>query len=175
MDALHTAFLELIEHKPLDQITIKEITTAAGVSYPTFFRRCAGKEDLLHNIATEEVRTLLSLGKQAVLEDGYNATSISMFNYVKSRRKLWKTLLTGGATSAIRAEFMRIASSIAETRPPSAPHIPVDLAIPLVTSGIMEVLTWWMNQPEDCPAEEAANLYETLVVDPVMARHSRLS
>ncbi|MCJ2180252.1 TetR/AcrR family transcriptional regulator [Novosphingobium album (ex Hu et al. 2023)] len=171
MAALQDAVLELLEQKPFEQITIKEITSLAGVSYPTFFRRCAGKAELLNTIATDEVRKLLSLGQHAIAEYDEAASSIAMFTYVNSRRKLWKTLLTGGAKAAIRDEFMRISLSIAATRKYPETKLPIDLAVPLVTGGIIEILTWWLNQPEDCPAERASQFYDELVVAPVMARN----
>src|SRR6202008_4264211 len=39
IDALRSAFLTLIEHKPRDQISIKEIAEVADLGYQTFFRR----------------------------------------------------------------------------------------------------------------------------------------
>ena len=57
--ALRTALLELLNTKPLEQILIKEITTQANVSYPVFFRQFANVEELLADVATEQVRNLL--------------------------------------------------------------------------------------------------------------------
>lgn len=171
MAALQNAFLELLERKSLDEITIREITDAAGVNYTTFFRRCAGKPELLNNIAAMEVRNLLSLGEEAMMVGGPEATSLSMFAYVQARRKLWKTLLTGGARSAIREEFMRISGSFAATHLHEDPPIPIDLAVALATSSIIEILTWWLRQPDDYPAEEVSRLYDTIVVDAI--RHAR--
>jgi AcrR family transcriptional regulator len=56
--ALRTALLTLIDQRLFDQITIRDITNAAGVSYPVFFRRYATKDDLLEDVAAEEVRAL---------------------------------------------------------------------------------------------------------------------
>lgn len=52
--------LTLIETMPLDEISIKNITETAGVSYPTFFRRFARKEELLEDIAAAEANEVLS-------------------------------------------------------------------------------------------------------------------
>ncbi len=41
------ALLELLERQPLEAITIREITDAAGVGYATFYRHYATKAALL--------------------------------------------------------------------------------------------------------------------------------
>lgn len=171
MVALQEALLGLIDLKPFDEIAIKDITEAAGISYPTFFRRCASKAELLNQIAAEEVQNLLTLGEEAMLLHPSEATSLSMFDYVASKRTLWRTLLTGGAKAAIRDEFMKIAGSIAASRTAKNPWIPLELSVPFVTSGIIEVLTWWLGQPDDCPIELASDYYDSLVVAPIMDRH----
>lgn len=167
LDALRSAFLELIERKPLEQISIREITEAAGLSYPTFFRRFASKEALLEDIATEEVRRLLGLGHMAIDKRSGEESGAALCAYVQEHRKLWATLLTGGAASAMRKEFMRVAKEIATTRPRANPWLPVELAVAFVTSGIFEILAWWMRQPEDYPVENVARLFDALIVDSV--------
>jgi AcrR family transcriptional regulator len=164
IDALRAAFLALIERKPLDQIFIKEITDEAGLSYPTFFRRFASKEELLEDIATEEVRTLLSLGQSAMNRKATGSSRL-MLEYVQERRTLWTALLTGGAASAMRQEFMRVAREIATSGPRANPWIPLDLAVAFVASGIFEILAWWMRQPADYPLDNVITLFNALIVD----------
>jgi AcrR family transcriptional regulator len=164
IEALRAGFLALIERKPLDQIFIKEITDEAGLSYPTFFRRFASKEDLLEHIAAEEVRTLLSLG-QSAMDRKAAGSSRRMLEYVQDHRKLWTVLLTGGAASAMRQEFMRVAREIASAGPRINPWIPLDLAVSFVANGIFEILAWWMRQPADYPLENVLKLFDALIVD----------
>jgi AcrR family transcriptional regulator len=164
IDAMRAAFLALIERKSLDQISIREITDEAALSYPTFFRRFGSKEDLLEHIAAEEVRTLLSLGRPAMNRNA-GGSPRHMLEYVQEHRKLWSALLTGGAASAMRQEFMRVARQIAESGPRINPWIPLDLAVPFVASSIFEVLAWWMRQPDDYPLDNVIKLFNVLIVD----------
>src|SRR5579864_7490517 len=60
-EALRRAFLELLETKALDQITIQQITERAGVGYVTFFRHHGTKEALLNEIAAAQIRRLVDL------------------------------------------------------------------------------------------------------------------
>jgi len=166
IEALQSALLELVEHKAFEQIAIKDITETAGVSYPTFFRRFASKEDLLDHVAAEEVRHLLELGNQTI--GGQDPRSAKLIcEYVEAHRQLWTTLLTGGATAAMRAAFTREARVIAGTNERQNPWLPIDLAVPFVTNGLFEVLAWWLRQPDDYSAQKASALYDTVVVDAI--------
>lgn len=166
VDALRAALLELLECKPFDQILIREITDAAGLSYPTFFRRFVHKEELLEDIAAEEVRKLLGLGHTALEQQLSAGSAEAMCRYVHEQRRLWKTLLTGGAANAMGEEFKRIAGEFSSVRPRANPWIPIDLALPFVTSGVFEILAWWMRQPDDYPVENVISLFDALIIEP---------
>ncbi len=167
-EALRDALLRLLEEREFEQIAIREITTAASVSYPVFFRQFARKEDLLADIATAEVRGLLGLGQ---LMDGGGAEQkhglLAMCRYVEQRRSLWKTLLTTGAASEMRGEFARISAEIATTQPRANPWLPVELASSFVAAAIFEILAWWLNQPEDYPIRNVVKILNALVARPL--------
>ncbi len=172
LDALRSAFLELIASRPLSEISIKEICDQAGLSYPTFYRRFAGKEELLARIATDEVRLLLQLGLAAAKRGEGGSSAKAMCEYIEAHRSLWRTLLTGGAADAMRQEFMLLSREVAETQPRSNPWLPVDLAVPFVSSGIFEILAWWMKQPDSYPTSNVIKLIDALVIDNTARRRS---
>ena len=167
INALRKALLELIEEKPLAEISIREITDTAGVSYPTFFRRFSSKEALLEDIATKEVQHLLSLGNKSTLAVRTPQSGEAICKYVQEHRQRWKTLLTGGAASSMREEFIRVAEEISRDTPRANPWLPIDLAVPFSTNCIFEILTWWLRQPDDYPLKNVVKLMDILVVDPL--------
>lgn len=166
-DALRRALLELAETAQFDQISIRDITTAAEVSYPVFYRRYASKEDLLRDVAEEEVRRLLSLSSSAG-DDGPAAAEnmVPLCEYVHAHRKLWKALLTSGVAPVMRTEFMRIARDVPPSQHKRKSTIPHDLALAYVTGGIFEILAWWLGQPEDYPIDKVAKFLNALVIQP---------
>jgi AcrR family transcriptional regulator len=164
-EALRGALLALIEARPLDQISIRDITVAAGVSYPVFFRRYASKEELLEDIATEEVRHLLALSLP-IFEDEAQVESLwTLCRYVDGHRAQWTRLLTGGAAPAMRAEFIRIAREIGER---GESWLPVELAAPFVVGGLFEILAWWLSQPADYPMGNVVKFLDALIVRSVI-------
>lgn len=165
VEALREALLELLKTKRFDQVEIKDITDTAGVSYRTFFRRFASKEELLEEIATAEVRNLLMLGEAAMGSHEGRGSVQNMCEYVQQHRRLWTVLLLGGGASAMREEFMRVARTIALERPRANPWLPVELAVTFVTNGIFDIFAWWLGQPEDYPIEKVVKLFNALIVD----------
>jgi AcrR family transcriptional regulator len=163
-DALRAALLSLVEQRPLEQISIRDITAQAGLSYQVFFRRYASKEELLEDIATDEVRRLLSLSRPMFEAKQHDESLRALCDYVNEHRSLWTRLLTGGAAPAMRREFKRIAAEIGRGRERTNPWLPTDLAETFVVSGLFEILSWWLRQPADYPVENVVKIIDVLIV-----------
>lgn len=163
-EALQEALLALIAERDLDQISIRDITLRAEVSYPVFFRRYASKEQLLEDIATAEVRNLLSLSLPIFEANRQEESLQALCRYVDEHRPLWTRLLTGGAMSAMRKEFTRIAAEISATLDTADAWLPIDLSAPFFAGGMFEILGWWLRQPEDYPIENVVRIIRALII-----------
>ncbi|NGY04993.1 TetR/AcrR family transcriptional regulator [Solimonas terrae] len=167
-EALRAAMLELLESKPLEQISIRDIVAAAGIGYTTFFRHHPTKEALLDELAAEEIRRLVDLTLPVMDAGSEMAASIAVCAYVDERRALWTTLLTGGAAAALREEFLRIAQDLATVRSQPGDWPPVEVATRLLVGGTIELLAWWLRQPEPLPGSEIARIHHDIVILPVL-------
>jgi AcrR family transcriptional regulator len=167
-EALRQALLQLLNQKPFEQITIREITAAAGVGYTTFFRHHPGKEDLLNDIAADEIKRLIELAVPVLDTTDVRAASLAFCSKVAEHRTLWATLLTGGAASVLREEFMRLSREIAASRSAGDNWLPPDVGVILSTSGTIELLTWWLKQENPISVEKLATIYERIVISPVV-------
>lgn len=163
-EALRSALLRLVAERPFDQISIRDITVRAGVSYPVFFRRYETKEELLADIAAEQVQRLLTLTLPIFNAHMQEESLRALCGYVEDHRLLWTRLLTGGAGPAMREEFKRIAKEIGGTQPRINPWLPTELAASFVVSGLFEILAWWLSQPSDYPVENVVKIIDTLIV-----------
>ncbi len=166
--ALRQALLDLVDDKPLDQISIREITAAAGIGYNTFFRHYTDKEALVMAVATDELERLIELCITTLDATDSARASTALCDYVGEHDVLWSTLLTGGATNLLREEFIRLLRERAASRISATSTSPVEIGIRLVAVGTLEFLGWWLEQPRRMPAAEVAKIYERLVVTPVV-------
>jgi AcrR family transcriptional regulator len=169
-EALRRAFLALLEVKPLDQITIQDIASCAGVGYVTFFRHHATKDSLLREIATDQIQRLVDLSLAALDRSNSNvrAASLALCAYVDQHRALWTTLLTGGAAAVLREEFIRLSGVVAEKRTPPDSWLSAEIGGILTVSSTLELLTWWLRQKEPLPIEDIADIHERIIILPVM-------
>lgn len=167
-EALRNALLELLDVKSLEQITIREIAAEAGVGYTTFFRHHPTKEALLNDIAADEIRQLIELSVNVLDTTDIKAATLTLCRYVAEHRELWSTLLTGGAASTLREEFIRLSQEVAAARGEWSDWLPTDVGVILVSSGTIELLAWWLKQADPIPVEQLATIYERLVVSPVV-------
>lgn len=167
-EALRQAFMELLEVKPLDQITIREIAAAADVGYTTFFRHYSAKDEILDEIAADQIRSLVDLTLPILDAADTRASCLAMCNYVDRHRALWTTLLTGGAASTLRAEFIRVSEEVAAERGPSTDWLPPDIGTILSVSVTVELLAWWLRQSDPLPASRIAEILDRVMIGPTV-------
>jgi AcrR family transcriptional regulator len=173
--ALRTALLALLERMQLDQITVRDIVAEADVGYATFFRHHASKEELLNEIAAEQVGCLMDLTMPLLDPTDTRVSCLALCEYVNQHRVLWSALLTGGAAAALRAEFIRLARDGAVGKRTSD-WIPVELGTVYGVGATIEILTWWLRTPAgDYTPEQVAEFLDRLVVAPATSAGRSIS
>lgn len=166
--ALRAGLLELLETEAFEKISVREIVDAAGVGYNTFFRHYSDKEAMLRDIAEEEIRQLVSLAVPVLdARDTYSAC-LALCTYVSDNRKLWRTLLSGGASGALRDEFVRISREVAESRMTGKDWLPIEIAVILTTTGTFALLGWWLSECDGMAPEAVARIHQRVVMSPVI-------
>lgn len=165
--ALRQTLLDLIDSKPLEQISIREIAAAAGIGYNTFFRHYTDKEVLLREIVTDELSELIELSVNTLDASDSTGAATALCQFVADHDELWSTLLNGGAANVLRDEFIRLLHETAPSRISATAILPADIGIKLVAVGTLELLSWWLALPERLPVDQLAQIYEQLVLNPV--------
>ena len=170
--ALHQALLALLEEKPFDAITVRDLSARAGIGYATFFRHYPSKAALLDDVAADDIRELLDLGLAQLETVDTRAGAQTFFRHVDEKRALWSALLTGGAAGRMREEFIRQAgaqaSAIASTQQNNGSWLPEDLKVIFGVGAAVEILAWWLYRGREYSVEQAAEILDRLVVSPMM-------
>lgn len=165
--ALRDAMLELLDHRPLESISIPEIAESAGVGYTTFYRHYQSVNDLLNEIATTEIRQLIETAVPAYERTDPHTATLIMCCHIAEHRQLWRTLLTGGAASKLREEFVRVTEEIATVVPTRLDWLPPELGMFHAASSTIEVIGWWLKQEQPMPVEQLATVLEKLIFRPI--------
>lgn len=171
-EALHRAMLTLLESTPLDQITIRDIAAVSGVGYTTYFRHYPTKEALFEAIAEDVVQEIFNLSMPILASEDLQAASRALFKYVQEHSKVWTTLLTGGASGAIREQFLKSARAVARNMAADDGWMPPEMGVILIVSGTIEMLSWWLQQRRPLPIAQIAEIHIQVVVAPAIAATS---
>jgi AcrR family transcriptional regulator len=167
--ALCGALLALLEERPFEQITVREITRKAAVGYATFFRRYPDKEALLNDLAAGEIAALTAVTVPILFAADSGAACRALCAYVGERQKLWTALLTGGAAGTVREAFIHEAKQVAASHPNPDTWLPGDLRVAYAAGGVVDVLAWWLQQEPPPAADRVAGILDRLVIAPTMA------
>ncbi len=167
--ALRDALLVLLEEQAFENIKVKEITTRAGVGYATFFRRYDDKDDLLHDLASQEIHKLLMMTLPILYSVDSEASTRALCAYVWEHRVVWKALLTGGASAILKEEYLNQALELAKAHSADEAWLPDDLAVIFCVTAAVEILSWWLRQESPSPAREVAGYLHQLAIAPVLA------
>ena len=166
--ALHAALLGLLEEKPFDQLTIREISARAGTGYATFFRHYETKEALLGDVASEEISGLLAMTLPILDQANSYESTLALCSYVAEHRTLWSALLAGGAAAIVRNEFIRQARLLPLARQQQELWLPADLGVVHGTGAMIDGLAWWLTIGTDLSAEQIATILHRLVIAPLV-------
>jgi AcrR family transcriptional regulator len=169
--ALRRALLALLERKHFEHITVRDIAAEAGIGYATFFRHHESKSELLEEVAEEQIATLMALAIPLLIAADTRGSCLALCNYVNEHRAIWSALLTGGAAGAMREEFIRQAMQLGAGQVQKSSWLPVELGAIYGVSATVEILAWWLRQPDDFSVERIAEIVDRLVVTPAVGRN----
>src|SRR6266702_2779906 len=164
LGALRSALLELLVEKSFEQISIIELTARAGLSYTTFFRHFDSKEALLNDVAASLIEDLLSLSVPVVSRAGSLESCRALCFYVHEKRDLWRSLLIGGASDIVQAEFVRQARLWTPVSKWKHTWLPVALSTLWSARGTIHILSWWLEQDCKASVDEMALILDRLIV-----------
>ncbi len=170
---LCSALLSLLEERPFEQLTVREITAKAEIGYATFFRHYPDKEALLNDLAASQISDLLAMTLPILDTADTRASSRALCTYVWEHRKLWSALLTGGASAILKDEFIRQAQQLAEASPNPGAWLPADLTVVFSVTGTVEILAWWLKQKDPPSVDQMGEVVDSLIVAPSMAGSER--
>ena len=166
--ALRVALLNLLQSKPLEQIRVRELTSEAGVAYATYFRNYEDKEALLQDLLADEINSLLAMTLPLFFSGNRLISTQELCKHIWKRRDIWRALLTGGAASALKAEYLRQALQIVGDQAENDSWVPGDLAVSVAVSSLLEIMIWWLTHENPPSTDRMATIVYRLAIAPVL-------
>ncbi len=163
---LMEALIALAQRDGYDAVTIRDITNYADVSYSTFFRHYADKDQLLMSILQDviaEMRDLMHDNPSP--EEGGKL----IFEHVRQNQALYRALLGGLNSSAMvqNAQQMIMAQIVDRPRAASPDDIPPEIAANHIAASVLALVKWWLDNGMPYPPERMGMFYAALIIRPL--------
>lgn len=168
--ALAEALIALMQERPYEAVTIREIAARADIGYATFFRHYPDKDALLGDTLEVAIDAIVALLTPALAGDDPNAIGAALFRYARDNAALCRVLLGGRATALLLARFgARGGAPSDPPAPPPPPGIPAAIAAHHRITASLSLLQWWLDAGMPYPPERMGAIYHDLILRPTVA------
>jgi AcrR family transcriptional regulator len=147
---LREAAFALAHERPVDELTVGDIVTRAGVSRQVFYQHFTDRDD-----AVATAFTVAFAAATADISGDARARILRLFDFAAGHRSMYRNIVPSAVTqpvvTAFRAELQPACEAIAQDGMPVVSPIasltPESVSRFLV-GGFMEVLRSWMEDPD---------------------------
>lgn len=91
-EKIKSAFIELIQYKNIDEITVVEIVKNAKINRSSFYVNYIDINDLVNSIREEMFNDLLSLYKDEAIKREHSYDYLKLFKHIKDNQIYYKTM-----------------------------------------------------------------------------------
>ncbi len=175
---LRDALESLILEKGYEAVTVQDIIDRANVGRSTFYAHFWGKENLLLS-GFDNLKELFEERYHNILahKSGSNNMELSLlfFQHTQSYHLLYKALLGKGGSDLVIKQFQSYVTEQLRKHleegwgnNPNLKEIPQDLVIHFLSSSLLSLLTWWLDNDLPVSAERINQLYHQMAVEPLL-------
>lgn len=167
--AIKAALVELLASQPFDQVLVRDIVARAGIGNATFFRHFRDKAQVLEEVAQDFFEQASGAMIPALGAKDTQEGARRLCRFVDEHRVVYTALLTGGASSHIRADFVEKTAEQSFGIITEMPlGLPGRLAVIYPLSAIVAILSWWLGEVPETPPDEVADIIARLVFKPMV-------
>ena len=164
--AIVKTFVELLNEKGFDKITINDIADRANINRGTFYLHYVDKFDLLDKCIETYVEPLRQHCSNTT-DTSTDAIALqSIFEYLEKNFTIYKLLLSNEGAGFFRNRlYATIAQALTEVSAlkPENNAFSDGVTIHFLTSGFIGVLEWWVNNSMTCNAQEITDQLMSLI------------
>ncbi|MFV0559688.1 MAG: TetR/AcrR family transcriptional regulator [Enterococcus sp.] len=170
------AFIQLVEEKGYDNVTIQDIADTAMINRATFYAHFKDKQDLYEQIFEFAFLSLTSAldlsdlvqGRTVKVKD-IEGTLTQIYKNIHTNRKFFLTIMDGTANEFLRKKvadilYEKYADLFATLRiTENDIEVPMDFIIEYMTSIFIGTLHWWLTSDTTMTPNHLAALVIKLV------------
>lgn len=165
--ALQNAFTQLLEEKNFEDITVNELCDKALIRRTTFYKHFADKYEYFKfylSTLSESFKSQVTVTSLINDPVTYSVTMLhEMFQFVRTHKKLVDGLRNSNMMTflyqALQEQFVKELREVFMTVNKRTSLMPqTELLITFYAGGLINVVYWWMNNPDTLDEEAIAEL-----------------
>lgn len=156
---LKSSIAELLNERPLEKITVKEICEKADINRGTFYSHYADQYDLYNSIVNELLDGIFErLGDFMTPDEEVLIASITnVYDYLKDNAETIRTLLRNGVDYSIENKIRNIIKSIYLEKINKSVDIDlINAAYSYMAAGAISLIRYWLNSNMNKSSREMA-------------------
>ncbi|MFL6556620.1 MAG: TetR/AcrR family transcriptional regulator [Bacillus sp. (in: firmicutes)] len=169
-EAIKKAFIELLNEKPFDKITIQDISDRANVNRRTIYLHYLDKFDLLDKLIEEHINKLQEIF-ESLSETDIITAGQTIFEYFQNNYLFFSTMLVGGGAPYFRARYLEFSVKLlkgeVDTTEGKNKGLNEDIILRFVSAAYVELVEWWLKNgmpyPPRVMAEQVGELIERIL------------
>lgn len=176
--ALRIALLELLEEKPLAEITVTDLADRADIARKTFYAHYYDVKELLWDSKVrifEELRESLGeLNPNSLLADG-KPLSYPVFAHVATHRSFYQAMFSEEGTADFIMRMMHYIAEVSYRHHAPLRDIAPQMSLPpryinyFLSGAILSSIVWWLEQDDPPTDVEMAYRFSQLAAPGVLA------
>jgi len=148
---LANALVALIQDKPVDEVTVREVLDRASVGRSTFYLHYRDMDDLFLSVLEDGLETWTTALSRQQEKSRRVAPVAEFFAHVASARKLYRALVDSGRIHAFfelaQGYFARgIARRLKEISPANLVQRDLDARSHGLAGNLLSLLKWWLDR-----------------------------
>jgi len=177
------AFIDLLEEKNFNAITVRDITTRAHINRGTFYLHYLDKFDLLekceqeilHQITQHTEEMLPSNMKEFLLADKPHPFIINMFTYFQENAPFLKVVLGPNGDPSFEEKLrtliiQKMFKNVSNFMKVENLEMPIEVITQFISSALIGVIRYWLNtNMKQTPVEMASMLFQIMSKGPLEA------
>ncbi|MCS0673496.1 TetR/AcrR family transcriptional regulator [Cytobacillus firmus] len=165
-EAIKKAFIELMNEKQFDKITLQDISDRANVNRRTIYLHYMDKFDLLDKLIEEHINKLQEMF-ESLSETDFIAGGQAIFEYFQKNYLFFSTMLVSGGAQNFRAQYIEFSVELLKNEVITAEGknkgLSEDIILRFVSAAYVEVVEWWLKNQMPYPPRVMAEQVGLLV------------
>jgi AcrR family transcriptional regulator len=165
-EAIKKAFVELMNEKHFDKITLQDISDRANVNRRTIYLHYMDKFDLLDKLIEEHINNLQEMF-ESLSETDFIEGGQAIFEYFQKNYLFFSTMLVGGGAENFRAQYIEFSVELLKNEVVTAEGknkgLSEDIILRFVSAAYVEVVEWWLKNQMPYPPRVMAEQVGVLV------------